>query len=103
MSILPIDMQGMVRNTTQQSYNSHGANTHANVAASQAFQKNLEEKATNLTQKAEKPAEERKELDKDGHNRQEFEQRRQNRQKREEEAEKERHKKLNKGMFDISI
>lgn len=102
MSIRPIDMQGMVRNTTQNQQNAQTASSN-NVTA-QAYQKVIQEKAENLTHKTEKPAEERKKLEKDNDGtRQDLDQRRKKRKKREEEAENKEHRRLDEGMFDISI
>ncbi len=111
MSIRPIDMQGMVRNSTHNQLNSNVNQQHSRYADVKAHQQVLDQQAEALTQKAEKPAEEKKQLDKDGSNK-EKQERRNNRKKREVEAtadtndvksSKNATKKSGRSMFDVSI
>lgn len=105
-------MQGMVRNSTNNYNNSNITQNSEQMANMKAQHKIMEEHMKNLTHKTEKPAEERKQLNKDGRNKQEFEQKRKNRQKREDEAASKNsdknynsahNKKGDTSLFDISI
>ncbi len=106
MSIRPIDMQGMVRNSTNNSMNSattQNANNYANI---QAQNKVMEEKMESLTHKTEKPAEEKKQLNKDGRNGEKYQDNRKKRQKLEEQALDKKALKQQReksSMFDVSI
>ncbi len=106
MSIRPIEMQGMVRNSSNNHMNSTLNHNQARFADVKAHQQVIDQKAEELTQKAEKPDEEKKKLNKDGSNK-EKQERRDRRAKREKEAEKteqkEAPKKGGRSMFDVSI
>ncbi len=109
MSIRPIDMQGMVRNSSNNHMNSSVNQQHNRYADVKAHQQTLDQQAEALTQKTEKPAEEKKQLNKDGSNK-EKQERRDRRKKREVEATDTTNKNTNstkksggRSMFDVSI
>ncbi len=113
MSIRPIDMQGMVRNSSNNHMNSSVNQQHARFADVKAHQQEIDQQAEALTHKAEKPAEEKKKLNKDGSNgsNKEKQERRNRRKKREIEAEATEKTKSTsstkkgngRSMFDVSI
>ncbi len=107
MSIRPIDMQGMVRNSSNNNMNSSVNQQHNRFADVKAHQQVIDHKAEELTQKTVKPDEEKKNINKDGSNK-EKQERREQRKKREVEATKETTDKVpqksgGRSMFDVSI